>query len=319
MPDAYLHQLKDFPDLIRIVGDALSIAPVLVEKDYWIMHCLFGLHQMGLSFELKGGTSLSKGLGIIDRFSEDIDIRIEPPEGMTVATNPKQQKSAHVESRKAFYDWLAGEIKVDGLGGVERDTEFDDTVYYRSGGIRLRYGNHAGSLAGLKDGILLEVGFDDVSPNAPHTISSWAYDHAINSGVAVIDNRAINVACYHPGYTFVEKLQTISTKYRKQQEDGDFPANFMRHYYDVYRLLQVPDVQEFIGTPAYAAHKAKRFRGADNPVLAENEAFLLSDAQTRAEYARAFDSSRSLYYKSQPPFEEIIAALAAAAMKIEGV
>jgi predicted nucleotidyltransferase component of viral defense system len=78
----YLHNNRDFADLIRIVADELSINPVLVEKDYWIMHCPFGLQQMGLSFELKGGTSLSKGLGIIDRFSEDLDIRIEPPEDL---------------------------------------------------------------------------------------------------------------------------------------------------------------------------------------------------------------------------------------------
>jgi predicted nucleotidyltransferase component of viral defense system len=32
-----------------------------------------------MTFELKGGTSLSMGFQIIDRFSEDIDIRIEPP------------------------------------------------------------------------------------------------------------------------------------------------------------------------------------------------------------------------------------------------
>lgn len=128
----------------------------------------------------------------------------------------------------------------------------------------------------------------------------------------MIDNRAKDVACYHPGYTFVEKLQTISTKYRKQQEEGDFPANFMRHYYDVYRLLQVDEVKEFIGTPEYAAHKERRFRGADNPVLVENEAFSLSDGETRELYARAFDTSRSLYYKSQPPFEDIMAELAAA-------
>ena len=98
MPHEFLHQHKDFSDLIRIVGDDISIDPVLVEKDYWIMHGLYGLQQMGLSFELKGGTSLSKGLVIIDRFSEDIDIRIEPPEGQAVATNPNQQKPAHVES-----------------------------------------------------------------------------------------------------------------------------------------------------------------------------------------------------------------------------
>ncbi len=53
MPPEYLHQLDDFPDLIRIVGDALSIDPVLVEKDYWIMHSLSGLQRMGWSFQLK--------------------------------------------------------------------------------------------------------------------------------------------------------------------------------------------------------------------------------------------------------------------------
>jgi hypothetical protein len=53
----------------------------------------------------------------------------------------------------------------------------------------------------------------------------------------------------------VEKLQTISTKYRRQQETGEFPTNFMRHYYDVYCLLQDKDVLAFIGTPEYKSHK----------------------------------------------------------------
>ena len=74
-PD-YLHNHRNFPDLIRIVADQKGIAPALVEKDYWIMHCLHGLQQLGLTFELKGGTSLSKGHKIIDRFSEDIDIPV---------------------------------------------------------------------------------------------------------------------------------------------------------------------------------------------------------------------------------------------------
>ncbi len=158
--------------MIRIVGEELSIDPVLVEKDYWIMHCLYGLQQMGLYFELKGGTSLLKGLGIIDRFSEDIDIRIEPPDGQEVAVNPNQQKPRHVKSRQDFYDWLAGEIAIDGIAAVERDNEFDDEQYYRSGGIRLRYDSHVGSISGIRDGAFLELGFDTVSPNSPHTISS---------------------------------------------------------------------------------------------------------------------------------------------------
>ncbi len=281
------------------------------------MHCLYGLQQMGLSFELKGGTSLSKGLGIINRFSEDIDIRIEPPAGQKVAVNPNQQKPQHVKSRLDFYDWLAGEIAIDGIATVERDAEFDDEQYYRSGGIRLRYDSHTGSLSGIRDGVLLELGFDTVSPNSPHTISSWAYNHAADK-VEIKDNRAVDVACYHPGYTFVEKLQTVSTKFRKQQEEGSSPDEFMRHYYDVYRLLDDPLVRKFIGTEDYAAHKKKRFRTDDNLVLTENEAFLLSDPEVRESYALAFDRSRALFYRSQPQFDQVMAAIIEAT-KIDGI
>ena len=45
-----------------------------------------------------------------------------------------------------------------------------------------------------------QVGFDDVAPNTPRNISSWACDFAANR-VEVIDNRALVVPCCHPGYT----------------------------------------------------------------------------------------------------------------------
>lgn len=124
MPPDYLHQHPDFSDLLRIVGQEQSLDPSLVEKDYWVMHCLYGLQKMGLSFELKGGTSLSKGFGIIDRFSEDIDLRIDPPAERKVKTGRNQDKPAHCESRKHFYDWLAETITIDGIVTVSRDEAF---------------------------------------------------------------------------------------------------------------------------------------------------------------------------------------------------
>ena len=81
-------------DLLMLTG----VASYLIEKDYWLMHGLWALQQQGWQFQLKGGTSLSKGFGIIQRFSEDIDLRIE---------------------------------------SVERDTEYDDPKY-RGAGIRLQ-------------------------------------------------------------------------------------------------------------------------------------------------------------------------------------
>ncbi|HWO38322.1 MAG TPA: nucleotidyl transferase AbiEii/AbiGii toxin family protein [Candidatus Acidoferrum sp.] len=299
-----LHNHSEFADLIRIVAEERGVDPALVEKDYWIMHCLYGLQQLGLTFQLKGGTSLSKGFQVINRFSEDIDIRIEPPPGRDVKTGRNQTKPVQVQSRRDFYDWLATTIRIDGIEKVERDTAFDNKDLF-SAGIRLSYKSVTGRLEGLREGVLLELGFDDVTPNTAKDISSWAYDYAADK-VDIIDNRAKGVACYDLRYTFVEKLQTVSTKFRLQQQSGESPVGFMRHYYDVYALLQRPDVQAFIGTEAYRTHKAKRFRGADNPNIAQNEAFILSDPKTRKTYEEAFAASGALYYGAKPSFDQIL-------------
>jgi hypothetical protein len=178
MPRDFLHNDPEFSDLIRIVAEEKGIDPALVEKDYWIMHCLYGLQQLGYTFQLKGGTSLSKGHQIIGRFSEDIDILIEPPADGNVKTGKNQNKPAQVQTRKDFYDWLARSIKIDGISTVERDTTFDDVPNYRSAGIKLNYKTTVEAMEGLREGVLLEVGFDTVAPNAPKDIGSWVYDDA---------------------------------------------------------------------------------------------------------------------------------------------
>ncbi len=281
---------------------------MLIEKDYWIMHGLWGLQAQGFVFELKGGTSLSKGFGVIHRFSEDIDIRIEPPADMNVKTGRNQDKPAHIASRQAYYDELAKRISIPGIDSVERDTFFDDEKM-RSAGIRLSYSPRAAALAGVKDGILLELGFDDTAPNRPVTISSWALDFAIARGIQVFDNRAVNVPCYAPTHTFVEKLQTISTKYRRLAEAKEFPANFLRHYYVVYCLLDLQEVQEFMKAPAYQERKQQRFRTGDELTISKNPAFTLSDLKQRELFAREYRKSSALYYQGQPDFDQLLARI----------
>lgn len=305
----FLHQLPIFTELVDQLAQSLNVNSYLIEKDYWLMHCLWGLQQQGWKFELKGGTSLSKGHSIIERFSEDIDIRFDPPADHALKTGKNHDKPAHVAARKSYFDWLAGNIQIPGLIGVTRATDFDDTSY-RNGGIVLNYPSVTQPLPGVKDGILLEVGFDLTAPNAPRTISSWAMDAALKAGLAVIDNRAVDVPCYALGYTLVEKLQTVSTKYRKQQATGNFAKNFLRHYYDIYCLLAQAEVQAFIGSTAYHAHKHLRFPKADNQHIASNEAFLLTDPAVRTLYERKYRETAALYYAGQVPFATIFDRIA---------
>ncbi|MDD4887936.1 MAG: nucleotidyl transferase AbiEii/AbiGii toxin family protein, partial [Thiomonas sp.] len=213
-------------------------------------------------------------------------------------------------SRRAFYDWLAAGIKIPGILTGERDTAFDDEKL-RSAGVRLNYPSVNRALQGVKTGILLELGFDDTAPNRAVTISSWTYDAAVARGVKVADNRAQQVPCYAPTHTFVEKLQTISTKYRRLGDAKEFPKNFLRHSYDVYCLLGLPEFLAFLGQPAYEERKRQRqrFRGGDELKIAKNAAFRLEDLAQRQLFSEEYRKTSALYYLGQPPFEDLLARI----------
>lgn len=71
----YLHEDREvFRDLIDQVADDIGRTPSVVEKDYYITMILRMLATQLENCVFKGGTSLSKGFHVIDRFSEDIDI-----------------------------------------------------------------------------------------------------------------------------------------------------------------------------------------------------------------------------------------------------
>lgn len=304
MSEELLHDHSEFGELLQNLARNLKIPSELIEKDYWLMHCLWALGNQGLKFELKGGTSLSKGWGIIRRFSEDVDIKIFPPEGMVVRGGKNDTKPKHRENREAYFAWLKAELKIPGASYIRRDTEFDDRDL-RNAGLRIGYPTAYAAFAGLKDGILLEVGFDVTTPNEKKDISSWAYDFALQSGLNVRDNRAIEIPCYLPEYTFVEKLSAISKKYR-QEVAGKNVQNFTRHYYDIFQLLAEPRVQTFIGSSEYRGHKEARFGKDDDRDLSTNPAFTMPDSTIRSRFAERFAAASALYFTGQPSFDEII-------------
>ncbi len=312
-PLPFLHELSDFAQLLEATAQSYGLPAEQVEKDYWLMHVLSELTHKGFSFQLKGGTSLAKGYHIIERFSEDIDIRIEPEPSMIVPFGKNQNSTKQRKLREEFFSTLATKISITGIQQVERDPAFDDQTNFRNAGIRLIYPTVYSTPIKLKIGILLEVGFDDTYPNKPCDISSWALEQALKSdlklGVDILDNRALGILCYCPEYTFVEKLQTVSTKYRQERTTGKMPANFLRHYYDIYALLACPEVQAFIGTDAYHTHKDKRFRTQDEKTIAKNEAFVLSDPQIFNLYEQEYQTISEFFYSTPPSFREILSRI----------
>ncbi len=70
--------------------------------------------------------------------------------------------------------------------------------------------------------------------------------------------------------------------------------NFLRHYYDVYKLLENPTV---LNTSEYIRFKKERFRLGDEINIRKNEAFLLNNSQIFKMYENQYEMSKNLYYK----------------------
>ena len=74
---------KLFRQAVQFTSDQMQIPAIYVEKDYWVTYALFNIFKDKIGSEtiFKGGTALSKCYGIIDRFSEDIDLVVLRREG----------------------------------------------------------------------------------------------------------------------------------------------------------------------------------------------------------------------------------------------
>ena len=95
-------------DAIRAASEYYHIAPVYIEKDYWISKIL---QQLSRSVYMentvfKGGTSLSKGYGLINRFSEDVDVAV-----LTQKLSGLYQYPASVHD--PLFDFVANRVVVE--------------------------------------------------------------------------------------------------------------------------------------------------------------------------------------------------------------
>jgi predicted nucleotidyltransferase component of viral defense system len=69
---------KLYEEAIRFTSGQIGLPEIYIEKDYWLSLVLKAIfsNEIGHQVVFKGGTSLSKCYGIIDRFSEDIDLAL---------------------------------------------------------------------------------------------------------------------------------------------------------------------------------------------------------------------------------------------------
>lgn len=239
---SFVHDQPEFPALITAVERETRIEAALIEKDYWITHCLWALHETGLDIWFKGGTSLSKGFGIIERFSEDLDLMIERGRVTTLpgVSSWSSLNRGPIAQRQAFYHALAVAFAIPAVP-VERDVSREDR-YGRSADYLGRYpGAFTARLPGaMSPSVRFEVGRARVVPSVGRPISSFVHDHLERLGMLgeFTDNRARAVRCVHPLVTLLEKLDALSRRYGREVIEADA---FVRHYEDAARIVRALD------------------------------------------------------------------------------
>ncbi len=104
---------------VQTTATSKNIEDRAVEKDWWVTAVLKALFTTSCSDYLlfKGGTSISKGWPIIERFSEDIDLSLgrqffleEMKLPYATAGNNTQLKNLRKASRKYIHDTLSKEL-----------------------------------------------------------------------------------------------------------------------------------------------------------------------------------------------------------------
>ena len=110
-----LHNNQDaFLELINLTAEHFKIPEVYVEKDYWVTRVLLQLSQSEFKddFIFKGGTALSKVFGLIQRFSEDVDLAMFNNRGLSGNQVKTRMKAAEgVISAGLTYVQREGESK----------------------------------------------------------------------------------------------------------------------------------------------------------------------------------------------------------------
>jgi hypothetical protein len=222
-----------------------NISPVIMEKDFWVCWLLGVLFESEFARHLvfKGGTSLSKVFGMIDRFSEDIDLSLSPtvlrlPEAGTTRNQAhkwmtKAEAACEVAVRTQIMPALETTV-VNALGKNERMRfEFLKEPNTNSPVLLFHYpSSQPTGFEYLKRSVKLEFGsLTDQQPTGHHTIRPWVAEIFPSA----FPDWQCEVVVLGGERTFWEKATILHAEYHRPS-DKPTPDRFSRHYADTAAL-----------------------------------------------------------------------------------
>ncbi|MBL8236273.1 MAG: nucleotidyl transferase AbiEii/AbiGii toxin family protein [Bryobacterales bacterium] len=308
-------------DLFTEAAAQMAIRPSILEKDFWVclvLKFLFSDHSLQKHMVFKGGTSLSKVYGLIQRFSEDIDLildwqllgfdRAEPLRDQLSKT---QQDKFNKEVNRLAGVFIAEKLTPE-LDTLLRDMEVGLSAEVDPGDplvVNVRY-PAAFAESYIRPEVRLEIGpLGSWIPSKLHTIQPYAADVLPH----LFDDPSCSVLTIVAERTFWEKATILHQEAHRQNL---LPQRHSRHYYDLYKLALSPVRNEALSALPLLA-EVVQFKQRFYPSqwarydLARPGTFRLlptSEAQTKA-LQLDYEQMQIMLFGDRPEFHSIITGL----------
>ncbi len=241
---SYWFQLseQDRQEVFEETATQKGLSFAAIEKDWWVVQTLSVIFSMKYAEVLifKGGTSLSKGWNLIQRFSEDIDLALD---GEFLGFTGELSKGDIKKLRRKSYQFIT-EIFTEELKNKFTELGFENVlVKYREVEnhdqdpliIEIYYPTLTNKDSYLKPAVLVEVG--SRSLKEPFTQRSFGTIISEVFADRPFADKSITIPVVNPERTFLEKIFLLHEEFQKPQ-DKIRVERLSRHLYDIEKLSQ---------------------------------------------------------------------------------
>lgn len=286
-----LHTNKEaFNNAILVTSDNTNIAPDFIEKDYWISLVLKRLSESKYvdSVVFKGGTSLSKGHKLINRFSEDVDVAVI----LTPGTSGNKIKTLIRTVEKEIATDLT-EKEVNGV--TSKGSRFRKAVYEFPVTLTQK------QKSAVPESIIVEINsFANPFPYHKVGIQSMIGEYLQSQGqdelVKKYDLEAFEVNVLDKEQTLIEKLVSL-IRFSFDENPNESISAKIRHFYDLYYLLQDEACNNYVNSDEFK-EQFRKVLGHDQQQFDEPEGWnkkSINDSPLLKDFDSIWEKLRTTY------------------------
>ena len=300
----------------------IPLPAAVIEKDFWVcwtLKLLNEIPELKGNITFKGGTSLSKAWGLIERFSEDIDIAInrkvfgqQPPYGAEDATSNAQRKTRLVEledKSSSFIMEVLLPILQEKIAVYLNPAEFTLKPIQKGNEINIEFeypGTLKNELGGLLPVVLIElVPRADEIPNEERKITPIIYEVFED----LLGDGSFNISTLAPERTFLEKLLFIHETLEGFNKGSERKS---RHYYDLLKLYKagvferIKNNCELLQMVVEHRQTFFRYNTLDYTGISSNGVRVVPSKDSWTDWRGDYTRTAVMIYKDIPSFEELM-------------